>query len=48
LFNDDWLLTLKAENILDDAYEFTQGGQTTRSYKDGWALSVDVSWNLQP
>ena len=47
VFNDDWRLTLKAENILDDEYEFTQGGLTTRSYNDGWALSVDVSWNLQ-
>ncbi|MEJ2514307.1 MAG: TonB-dependent receptor [Gammaproteobacteria bacterium] len=44
IFSDSWRMTVKAENILDDKYEFTQGSQLWRSYKDGWALSLGVAW----
>lgn len=39
-----WSLKLAAENVLDSAVEFTQGGSLLRRYSPGRSVSLGVSW----
>lgn len=44
--NDDFVFRIKAENILDDAVEFTQGGNIFQGYKRGFELKAGFEWTF--
>jgi len=45
-FLSHWSLGLSAENILDPEVEFTQGEETTRSFKRGRKFGVSLKYSL--
>lgn len=45
-FADNWRFTAKLKNLLDPDVEFTQGQETTRSFKRGREVSLELQWNF--
>lgn len=45
-FGDHWKLNLKAQNLLDERKEITQGGLVATGYKDGRAASLKVEYRF--
>jgi len=45
-FADHWRFTLKLRNLLDPDVAFTQGQETTRVYKLGRAVSLELQWGF--
>ena len=44
--SDDFVFRVKAENILDEAVEFTQGGNIFQGYKRGFELKAGFEWTF--
>ena len=45
-FADHWRFGLKLKNLLDSRVEYSQGQETTRSFKPGREVSLELQWNL--
>lgn len=45
-FGDHWKLNLKAQNLLDERKEITQGGLVATGYKDGRSASLKVEYRF--
>ncbi|MGK2927556.1 MAG: TonB-dependent receptor domain-containing protein [Lysobacterales bacterium] len=43
-FAEDWRFVMKLKNLLDPEVEYTQGQETTRTYKLGREASVELQW----
>jgi hypothetical protein len=43
-FAEDWRFTLKLKNLLDPNVEYTQGQETTRIFKLGREVSLELQW----
>ncbi len=43
-FADQWRFTVKLKNLLDPDVKFTQGQETTRIFKRGRELSLELQW----
>jgi hypothetical protein len=43
-FADDWRAVLKLKNLLDPLVEFKQGQETTREFKLGREVSLELQW----
>ncbi|MEX0914376.1 MAG: TonB-dependent receptor, partial [Wenzhouxiangellaceae bacterium] len=41
-----WTLKLGLENLLDSSIEFTQGSETTRTYKPGIKIGLGIDFRL--
>ncbi|MCY4154239.1 MAG: TonB-dependent receptor [Gammaproteobacteria bacterium] len=45
-FTDDFLLHASAENLLNEAVEYTQGGEIFQSYKEGVQFKLGIDWSF--
>ena len=45
-FAEDWRFVLKLKNLLDPDIEFTQGQETTRLFKLGRELNLELQWTF--
>lgn len=45
-FADHWRVSLKLKNLLDPKVEFTQGQETTRVFKRGREIGLELEWDL--
>jgi hypothetical protein len=43
-FVEDWRFALKLKNLLDPDVEYTQGQETTRIFKLGREVSLELEW----
>jgi hypothetical protein len=45
-FTDNWRMTLKGKNLLDEASEVTQGGFITTGFNRGRELSIQMDYQF--
>ena len=45
-FAEDWQLVVNGNNLLDEDFEFTQGGKTYQEYRTGREYTVGLNWNF--
>ena len=45
-FNDNWRLTLKGKNLMDERSEVTQGGFVTTGFNRGREVSLKVDYRF--
>jgi hypothetical protein len=45
-FAEDWRMTVKLKNLLNPDVEYTQGNESTRVFKAGRELSLELQWDF--